>query len=72
MQTVEWMSYSGSSHFSDTNLYKILFISSFCLKAMNLARFAQILELFVKQRTGCLFSPRGSEPQQLTSGTGQC
>jgi hypothetical protein len=72
MQTGKWMLYSDSSHFSDKLSYKILFILSYGLKAMNLARFAQILELFVKQRTGCLFSPRGSEPQQLTSGTGQC
>jgi hypothetical protein len=43
MQTVEWMSYSGSSHFSDTNSYKILFISSYDLKDMDLASFTHIL-----------------------------
>jgi hypothetical protein len=37
MQTVEWMSYSGSSHFSDKLSYKTLFISSYGLKDINFA-----------------------------------
>jgi hypothetical protein len=39
IQTVEWMSYSGSSHFSDKLSYKILFISSCRLKDMGINRF---------------------------------
>jgi hypothetical protein len=38
MQTVEWMSYSGSSHFSDKLSYKILFVLSYQSKDMNLGR----------------------------------
>jgi hypothetical protein len=42
MQTVVWMAYSNSTHFSDTNSYKILFISSYGSKDMNLTRFAYL------------------------------
>jgi hypothetical protein len=38
MQTIIWMLYSGSTYFSDRNSYIILFISSYSLEDMNLAR----------------------------------
>jgi hypothetical protein len=47
MQTVVRMAYSNSMHFSDKLSYKILFISSYGLKDVNLAKiriFAGILE----------------------------
>jgi hypothetical protein len=44
MQTSKWMSYSDSSHFSDKNSYKTLFISSYELKDMNLASFKHLQE----------------------------
>jgi hypothetical protein len=50
MQTVEWMSYSGSSHFSDKISYKILCILSYGFKDMNFARLKHFLEFFWKQR----------------------
>jgi hypothetical protein len=59
MQTVEWMSYSGSSHFSDKLSYKILFISGYGLKDMNFARFKHFLLFSEKQKTARTFlSPR--------------
>jgi hypothetical protein len=39
MQTVVWMAYSDSSHFSDKISYKILFILGYGSKDMNLPRF---------------------------------
>jgi hypothetical protein len=44
MQTEVWMSYSDSSHFSDKNSYKILFISNYGLEDMNLAKFNHFLK----------------------------
>jgi hypothetical protein len=44
MQTVAWMAFSDSTHFSDKFSYKILFIPSDGLKDTNCARFAQILQ----------------------------
>jgi hypothetical protein len=38
MQAGVWMSYSGSSHFSDSKTYKTLFILSYQTKDMNFAR----------------------------------
>jgi hypothetical protein len=40
MQTVVWMTYSDSTHFSDKLSYKILCISSYGLKDMIYTRFA--------------------------------
>jgi hypothetical protein len=58
MQTVEWMSYSGSSHFSDTNSYKILFILSYGLKDMDLEKFKYLQEFSEnKTETGPDLSP---------------
>jgi hypothetical protein len=54
MQTVEWMSYSGSSHFSDKLSYKILFISNYGLKDINFARFKYSQEFSAKQKTAGL------------------
>jgi hypothetical protein len=52
MQTVEWMSYLGSPHFSDKISYKTLSIPSYGLEDMDLARFKYFLELKKKkQRT---------------------
>jgi hypothetical protein len=59
MQTVEWMSYSGSSHFSDTNSYKILFISSYGLKDIDFASFKHFLQFSENRKGSELFSPRG-------------
>jgi hypothetical protein len=44
MQTSIWMAYSDSTHFSDKISYKILFISSYGSKDMNLPRFAYLQE----------------------------
>jgi hypothetical protein len=49
MQTVVWMAYSDSSHFSDKISYKILFISSYGLKDMNFAR-CKYLQEFQKTK----------------------
>jgi hypothetical protein len=42
MQTVVWMAYSDSTHFSDEKSYKILCILSCGLKDMNFASFAYL------------------------------
>jgi hypothetical protein len=49
MQTDIWMVYSNSMHFSDPKTYKILFISIYGLKDMNLPRFAYLQE-FLENR----------------------
>jgi hypothetical protein len=47
------MIFSDSSHFSDKNSYKILFISSYGLKDMNYARFKYLQEFSeIKTETG--------------------
>jgi hypothetical protein len=53
------MPYSDSTHFSDKLSYKILFISSFGVKDMNLAISAHLQQFSVKQikRLG-FFSPK--------------
>jgi hypothetical protein len=48
MQTVAWMAYSGSSHFSDSKTYKTLFISSYQSKDMNFVRLEHILQFSAK------------------------
>jgi hypothetical protein len=50
MQTVAWMAFSDSTHFSDEISYKILFIPSYGLKDMNFARLEQILPFFRKRK----------------------
>jgi hypothetical protein len=53
MQTSIWMVYSDSMHLSDKFSYKILFISSYGLEDMNLARFAYLQEFWkTKQIAG--------------------
>jgi hypothetical protein len=54
MQTVEWMSYSGSSHFSDKISYKIHFIPRYGLKDMDFARFKYSQEFSAKQKNAGL------------------
>jgi hypothetical protein len=49
MQTVVWMAYSDSTHFSEQLSYKTLFISSYQSKDMNFARLEQILPFSEKQ-----------------------
>jgi hypothetical protein len=49
MQTDTWMAYSDSTHFSDEFSYKTLFIPSYGLEDMNLARF-NICSNFQKNR----------------------
>jgi hypothetical protein len=46
MQTVAWMAFSDSTHFSDKFSYKILCIPSYGLKDVNLARF-KLLQQFI-------------------------
>jgi hypothetical protein len=58
MQTGVWMTYSGSSPFSDKISYKILYFSSYQLKDMILARFEHLQQIFLKTETMLgLFSP---------------
>jgi hypothetical protein len=64
MQTGKWISYSNSSHFSDTNSYKILFISSYELKDMNLASFKHLQQFSEKQKTEETFSHRAGPSQR--------
>jgi hypothetical protein len=49
------MAYSESTHFSDKNSYKILFILSYRLKDINIARFNYFLPFSKKQRTAGTF-----------------
>jgi hypothetical protein len=49
MQTVAWMAYLDSTHFSDKLLYKILFILSYGLKDTNFARFKHLQQNSEKQ-----------------------
>jgi hypothetical protein len=58
MQIGKWMSYSDSSHFSDKLSYKILFILSYRLKDIYLARFKHLQEILEKQRMQRDFSHR--------------
>jgi hypothetical protein len=63
MQTVVWMAYSNSMHFSDKLSYKILCFSSYRLRDMNFARFEGLQEfLFENRKTGDLFSPKELSP----------
>jgi hypothetical protein len=57
------MAQSGSMHFSDTNSYKILFISSYELKDMNLASFKHLQQFSEKQNTEETFSHRAGPSQ---------
>jgi hypothetical protein len=50
MQTSIWMTYLDSTHFSDKFSYKILCISIYGSKDMNLARFAYLQE-FAEKKT---------------------
>jgi hypothetical protein len=63
MQTVAWMAYSDSLHFSDKISYKILFISDYGSKDMIYARFCIFARIFLKTETKLgLFSPNGASP----------
>jgi hypothetical protein len=44
MQTIAWMAFSDSTHFSDKNTYKIPFISSYGLEDTNLTSFKRFLK----------------------------
>jgi hypothetical protein len=60
MQTGLWMAYSDSTHFSDKISYKILFISTYRLKDMNLTKFKHLQKFFRNRETsGIFFSPKG-------------
>jgi hypothetical protein len=50
MQTGLWMAYLDSTHFSDKISYKILFIPSYGLKDMNLARITYLQEFSEKRK----------------------
>jgi hypothetical protein len=57
------MSYSDSLHFSDKLSYKILFISSYRLKDMNLASFKHLQHFSEKQiRSGDFSHQTGFSP----------
>jgi hypothetical protein len=61
MQTVAWMSFSDSTHFSDQKPYKILVITSYSLKDMNYASFEHLQEFYLKtENSWNFFSPKGS------------
>jgi hypothetical protein len=63
------MAYSDSTHFSDKNSYKILFISSYRLKDINFASLTHLQEFFRKTETKLgLFAPKRIRPGSLTSG----
>jgi hypothetical protein len=71
MKTGIQMAYSDSTHFSDTLSYKILFISSYGSKDMNLPRFNQILPFLENGiRTRNFSHPVVSQPERLIRGTG--
>jgi hypothetical protein len=58
MQTSIQMAYSDSTHFFDKFSYKILFISSYQSKDMNLASLTPLQQFFRKQRKWWDFSHR--------------
>jgi hypothetical protein len=64
MQTVVWMAYLDSTHFSDKFSYKILFILSYHLKDINFASFAYLQEFLEKTEN----DRRGTQPGSLTGG----
>jgi hypothetical protein len=72
MQTVVWMAYSDSTHFSDKFSYKILCISSYGLKDMNLARFKYLQEFSEKKiETGPDLSRVATDKNGRTPATGR-
>jgi hypothetical protein len=50
MQTVAWMAFSDSTHFSDKISYRKHFILSYGLKDMNFARFEHLQKFSEKLR----------------------
>jgi hypothetical protein len=69
MQTVVWMAYSNSTHFSDPKTYKTLFIPSYGLEDINFARLTCLQDFSEKTENSCgFFSPRGTQPMRLTAG----
>jgi hypothetical protein len=64
MQTIKRMGQSGSMHFSNTNSYTILFISSYELKDMNLASFKHLQQFSEKQKIEETFSHRAGPSQE--------
>jgi hypothetical protein len=65
MQTVAWMAFSDSTHFSDKLSYKIHFISSYHLKDMIYTRFEYLQEYSknskLETETGLDLSSNGDE-----------
>jgi hypothetical protein len=59
MQTGIWMAYSDSTHCSDKFSYKILCISSYRLKDMNIARYTLFLQFLAKQKIAEAFLTEG-------------
>jgi hypothetical protein len=70
MQTGIWMTYSDSTHFFDKCSYKILFISSFRSKDMNLARITHFLRFSEKQKRGNFLYRDGSSLSCWLAGPG--
>jgi hypothetical protein len=56
MQTGIWMTYLDSSHFFDKLSYKILFISSYGLEDMFLAKFEHLQQFSEKAEKAWIFS----------------
>jgi hypothetical protein len=46
MQTVAWMAYSDSTHFSDPKTYKTLFIPSYGLEDINFCKINMLAGFF--------------------------
>jgi hypothetical protein len=59
MQTSLWIAYSDSTYFSEQLSYKILHISSYELKDMNLASFTHLQQ----------FSAKWRKPKTFLTGT---
>jgi hypothetical protein len=55
------MPYSETTHFSDKNSYKILCVSSYGLKDMNLAKYEHFLKFWINRKL------RGFSHQQRVS-----
>jgi hypothetical protein len=65
MQTVVWMAYSNSTHFSDPKTYKILCIPRYGLKDTNFAKFDKLQEFSGNKNETWIFL---TEREPLTGG----
>jgi hypothetical protein len=70
MQTNISMAYSNSTHFSDKLSYKILFISSYKLKDMDLASMTPLQQFLENRENGGTFLT-GREPARVADRRGR-